>query len=139
VIWRLTFVLVIAAGIFTGTANAQPTFAGKFTLPYEVHWGRAILPAGNYLIRMDSTTAVATVTSTNGNMTVFTQSRTVADSREPECMLTISTNGNERKVRTLNLPEARKVVIFAPYTRNEREALVKGGNISTLSIVTAEK
>ena len=39
--------VLIATFVFTAAANAQPSFAGKFTLPYEVRWGQAVLPAGD--------------------------------------------------------------------------------------------
>jgi hypothetical protein len=136
---RLILAVVIAVGVFTTAANAQPSFAGNFTLPYEVHWGQAILPAGEYLIRMDSITSAAVIRSKSGSMAVFTEFPTLADSSEPGRFLTITRNGNEHRVRTLNLPELGKVVIFAPFTKNEKEALAKAGDIKTLPVVSAKK
>lgn len=120
-------------------ANAQPSFAGRFTLPYEVHWGHAVLPPGDYLIRMDSTAATAVISSKDGSMTAFTQIPTIADSNAPDRCLTITNSGNERRVRTLNLPEMKKVVIFAPLTKQEKEALAKAGSTKTVPVVTAAR
>jgi hypothetical protein len=39
--------VLIATCVFTTAANALPIFAGKFTVHYEVHWGQAVLPAGD--------------------------------------------------------------------------------------------
>jgi hypothetical protein len=37
-------------------------YEGKFTLPFETRWGRAVLPAGDYTLTVDSTALPATVT-----------------------------------------------------------------------------
>jgi hypothetical protein len=37
------------AGLFVGVASAQD-FAGTFTLPCDVQWDQAVLPAGSYTI-----------------------------------------------------------------------------------------
>jgi hypothetical protein len=49
-------VLALAtASIFTGVAKAQATlYSGKFTLPFEAHWGGLTLPAGDYSFQLNS-------------------------------------------------------------------------------------
>ncbi len=60
-------VAILAACALAGAANAQPaTFSGKFTLPYEVHWGKTVLPAGDYSITMDRLDSAAIVRSASG-------------------------------------------------------------------------
>lgn len=47
---------VIAFGVlaaFPAASHAQ-TMVGKFTLPHEAHWGRAVLPAGDYTVHTES-------------------------------------------------------------------------------------
>src|SRR6266566_3184627 len=34
--------------------KAQNAYDGKFTLPFETHWGGAVLPAGDYTISIPS-------------------------------------------------------------------------------------
>lgn len=136
--WTMLFGVLIGTCVFAMAANAQPTFAGKFTLPYEVHWGQAVLAAGQYSIRMNSVAGPAMVTSADGSRTVYTQFPTIADSDKGGTCLTITNLGNERKVRSLNLPELGKLVIFAPLTRSEREEIAKAGQTNTVPIVTAE-
>src|SRR5579863_8416962 len=41
------------AGLAT-SGNAQNAYQGKFTLPFETHWGGATLPAGDYTFTMSS-------------------------------------------------------------------------------------
>jgi hypothetical protein len=59
--------LLMATVLITIAANAQPLFVGKFTLAHEVHWGQAVLPAGEYPIRMDSVTGPAKIMPATGN------------------------------------------------------------------------
>ena len=136
--WKMFFGVLIATCAFTFAANAQPTFAGKFTLPYEVHWGQAVLAPGQYSIRMNSVAGPAMITSANGDRTVYTQVPTIADSDKGGTRLTITNLGHERKVRSLNLPELGKLVIFAPLTQSEREEIAKAGQTNTVPVVTAE-
>lgn len=45
---------VLALGSFAGAGNAQTAYQGKFTLPFEVYWGGATLPAGDYKFQLES-------------------------------------------------------------------------------------
>jgi hypothetical protein len=137
---RLLLGVVIATFVFTAAANAQPSFAGKFTLPYEVRWGKAVLPAGDYVIRMDSTASPAEISPANGSSAgVFTEYPLVEDSHMSGVYLTITNNANQRRVRSLNLPQFGKAIVFAPLTKSEREVLAKAGQINTVPVVTAKK
>jgi|SRR5690349_17074813 len=137
--WKLFLGVLVATCAFAAAAFAQPAFVGKFTLPYEVHWGRGVLPAGVYYIRMDSMAAQAMVSSAGGDRTIFTRPPIIADSKEPGTFLTLTTMGTERTVRSLNLPQLGKSVIFAPLTKSDREELAKAGKSITVPVVTAKK
>src|SRR5579872_6108094 len=131
---KLFLGVLIASCVFTVAANAQPIYVGKFTLPYEVHWGQAVLPAGDYSIRMDSVAARPVISSASGNKAVFTEPPIFADSEKGGTYLTITAQGNERRVRSLNVPALGKSVIFAPLTKSQREILAKAGRINTLPV-----
>jgi len=47
---------LLAAGLLGSRANAQAGFQGKVELPYEVHWGQATLPSGDYLLSFEHVT-----------------------------------------------------------------------------------
>jgi hypothetical protein len=137
---RLLLGVVIATFVFTAAANAQPSFAGKFTLPYEVRWGQAVLSAGDYVIRMDATASPAKISPANGSSAgVYTEYPLVQDSHTSGMYLTITHEANQRRVRSLNLPQLGKVIVFAPLTKSEREAYAKAGQINTVPVVTAKK
>lgn len=44
----------LALGALAARGNAQNAYQGKFTLPAEVHWGSATLPAGDYTFTLPS-------------------------------------------------------------------------------------
>jgi hypothetical protein len=135
--WRLVLGILCAISTFAAAAYAQPSFAGKFTLPYEVHWGQSVLPAGDYTIRMGPT-GPAVIRSADGARALFTRIPAVADSEKGSAHLTITSTGSERTVRSLNMPGLGKMVIFAPPTKAEREA-AKAGHADTISVVSAKK
>jgi len=44
----------LALGCIAGAGNAQTAYQGRFTLPFEVYWGGATLPAGDYKFQLES-------------------------------------------------------------------------------------
>ena len=42
--------MLAAAALAFGAQGSDPDFKGKFSLPYEVHWGQVVLPAGDYVV-----------------------------------------------------------------------------------------
>ena len=44
----------LALGALATNGNAQNIYRGKFTLPFQTHWGSATLPAGDYTFAMSS-------------------------------------------------------------------------------------
>jgi hypothetical protein len=48
-------VAALALGALATSGKAQNAYQGKFTLPFETHWGGATLPAGDYTFVLQST------------------------------------------------------------------------------------
>jgi hypothetical protein len=136
---KLFAAVLLATCALTVAAYAQPTFVGKFTLAYEVHWGQVVLPAGDYSIRMDSVAGPAKIMPASGGWAVYTESPITADSEKGGTYLTLTILGNEHRVHSMNLPPLGKSVIFSPLTKSEREELAKGGQINSVPVVTARK
>jgi hypothetical protein len=124
-------------------ANAQfggpSMFVGKFTLPYEVHWGKTVLPAGSYSIRMESHRSPAILRSASGKISAFVPTPIVSDSEKGDTRLTVMLRGNERRVQSVNLPELGELLIYEPLTKAEHEELAKAHQEQTLSITAARK
>jgi hypothetical protein len=136
---KLILGILIASCAFTSAASAQPIFVGKVTLPYEVRWNHAVLPAGEYFIRMDSKAAHAVLRSTTTNKSAYTSVPAIADGEKGGAFLTVTMRGNERRVRSLNLPETAQSLIFEPLSNTEREMLASAGRIDAVSVITARK
>jgi hypothetical protein len=131
-------VAMLAACALAGTANAQPTFSGRFTLPYEVHWGQAVLQAGDYTITMDRFDSAAIVRSANGRARFITAFPTSGDSLKGGCFLYITNNGGQHRVRYMNAPALGKVMIYEPVSKTEQEEIARGVG-QALPVVVAAK
>ena len=55
-LFKYPLAAALALCLFAGAANAQHFAAsrGSFTLPFEVNWGTAVLPAGDYTFTLGS-------------------------------------------------------------------------------------
>jgi hypothetical protein len=115
--------IVLATCAFAAAAYAQPSFVGSFTLPHEVHWGAALLPAGDYTIVVDSLDGPATIRSAKGEGRMFTPAPIQTDGGKGKCSLFITIFNGERRVRSLNLPRLGQSLIYAPLSKEERETL----------------
>ncbi len=136
---KLILGVLLATCVFTAAANAQPSFEGRFTLPYAVQWNHAALPAGEYFIQLNANGAPALIYAASTGNSVNTGAPMVADSEKGAAHLTITIRGNERKVRSLNLPRIGKSLVFDPLTKTEREVFAKAGQIETVPVITARK
>ena len=130
-------VALFVACVLTMTANAQP-FSGKFTLPYEVHWGKTVLPAGDYSIRIDSADWRAFVYSANGKTQMIAAIPTAHDSLKGGTFLLITSNEGRHTVRYLNLPMLGEVVTYIPLTKVEQEEIARGNSQATPLVVAAK-
>jgi len=135
---RLFAVVLLGICAFATAASAQ-TLTVKFTLPFEVQWGRNVLPAGEYSISMDSSANVALVRSANGNTVGFTPIPIRATSHSGNTALFVMVRGNERLVRSLNLPGRGISLIYPPTTSAQREMLAEANQVKTVPVITAGK
>lgn len=135
---RLFAVVLLATCAFAAAANAQ-NYSAKFTLPFQVQWGKRVLPPGNYTIRMDWPANVALVESTDGKIAGFTPVPVTTSSDKGATALAVMIRGNERVVRSLNLPSRGIALIYAPTTNAEREILAKADQVMTVPVITAGK
>jgi hypothetical protein len=135
---KMLAILALAMCGFTAAANAQ-SVTGRFTLPYEVHWGTATLPAGEYMITMDSLHTATLVQSVSNSQSFFTHMPTINDSTKRPTSLVITSSRGERRVRSLNLPQYGKSLIYEPLTKAEREQLAKAGQVQSVPVFAAKK
>jgi hypothetical protein len=132
---RMLAIFTLGICAFTVTANAQ-SVTGNFTLPHEVHWGRTVLPPGDYSITVESSSKPAFIQSASGEEHMFTTTPTIGDKEKVAAGLLITVNGNERTVRALNLPQYGVSLIYKPFTKAEREATAQA---ETVPVIVAKK
>ena len=127
---QLFVAVILTAGLFAAFANAQSgsgflIYRGNFTLPHEAHWGKAMLPAGEYSISFDSNRTPALVRSKDRKTSVFTPMPITNDGNKGPATLVIAAHGNEREVLSLNLPAIGSSLVYKRLTQAQREMTAK--------------
>ena len=138
---KLAVAAAIAVGLSVGSASAQTLVKGTFTLPYEVHWGKAVLPPGHYSITIDSARGPALVSNTlTGQVSAFVTARALGDATkgQPTALL-ITKMENERFVRSFNWREGNKSFIYRALTETERTRLGSASEPVAVPILMAQR
>jgi hypothetical protein len=136
---KLILGVLMTIFICGAAANAQPAFSGRFVLPQEVRWNHAVLPAGEYTVYMSSISAPAVLHSKSTNQTFYTAPPMVSESQKGGIQLNITVQGRQRTVRSLNIPDIGRVLIFEPLTKAEMEKLAKADETEVVPVTTARK
>jgi hypothetical protein len=121
--------LFMSVFFFAGTAHAQgdlPVYVGKFTLQYQVHWGKSVLEAGDYTIRVNSTGTpiIALVRKVNGDALIRVISGIRNEQTNGINALLIREKDGRLTVHSLSLSDLGLIVIYDPSLGQEpvREA-----------------
>jgi hypothetical protein len=106
-------IAALALGALATNGNAQNAYKGKFTLPFETHWGGATLPAGDYTFAMASTGAPYTLYIRGEKvnaivMATATDDRGVSD----HAQLNLVDIANVQTVQTLDAPELGVTFVY---------------------------
>jgi hypothetical protein len=137
---KLGVVAAVATCLSGGTANAQSLVKGTFTLPYEVHFGRAVLPAGPYTISMDSVRGPAIVRTAAGSGRAMVLALYVEDSlKDQPTALLITKHENERFVSAFNWRGGNTAFVYTPSTKAERKLLGKIDDAVAVPILMAQQ
>ena len=130
---------LIAVCASASAASAQSIFKGKFTLPENVQWGNASLPAGDYTFSLKSASVPAQIflQGPNGGAFIMTGSIDKRDEGESS-NLTIERRGESHFVHTMYLAdlglELRYRVPSIP--KNERQLAQGPASIEKVLIAT---
>jgi hypothetical protein len=129
--------LLLVAGAFSGPANAQGQTRARFTLPFEVHWGRAVLPPGDYRVRFPSEPQGVLVISDARNHDVAVErTDNQDDSAGRSSALLISTKGREHVVCSLTIAELGETFV---YQRAPKHEVQEARRMQTVPVLVAEK
>jgi hypothetical protein len=112
---KLAMGSLLAICFNAGVANAQ-TVVGKFTLPFETHWGQATLPAGDYSFWMERGPGamVQIFRAAKGAGIVMDLGYDYVTDPTGPMSLTVVRNRAGNTVRALNLPPIGKILHYAP-------------------------
>jgi len=128
---------VVAIGLLTMSAGASETVAqriaerGSFTLPFEVRWNSAVLPAGDYTFTMDSTGLNGTMNLQGPNGTIFLRTMALSDQdTNQRSALSIEGRGNTRFVKELYLSDHGRHFQYWPPKIQDNEKLLARGPVS---------
>ena len=111
-------IAALALGALATNGNAQNAYKGKFTLPFETHWGGATLPAGDYAFAMSSTSAPYTLYIRGAQVNAIivaasTDDRAVSD----HAQLNLVDIADTQTVETFDAPELGKTFVYSTPTQ----------------------
>jgi hypothetical protein len=99
--------IVVAVGslcLFGSLASAQSAIKGEFTLPSEIHWGRAVLPAGQYSFDLASIRTPQLIQVRGEGVNVMLMAQASGDRPTPtDSALVLVRQGDKSVVRSLRL------------------------------------
>jgi hypothetical protein len=123
---RILLLAVLAAGLSASLASAEE-YEGKFTLPFEARWGKAVLPAGDYSFRIDTNNDSCIVSVSQGGRGVAFIMPDGAASRGEvagsSALIAVRSAGSYR-IRAFRLAEAGVVLEYSP-PKAERQILAQ--------------
>lgn len=127
IVAALVAALVFSVLVTPGQAQSnRVTFRGKFTLTYEVRWGKTVLPAGDYSLTISSGTSLPDFVTVRGKeklAVILVGETSKCDTCQGE--LLVVTSGGQRAIRELALPGYRSIFYHAK-PDVPREELGKG-------------
>ncbi|HTD43002.1 MAG TPA: hypothetical protein VK687_02430 [Bryobacteraceae bacterium] len=131
---KLAMGSLLAICFNAGFANAQ-TVAGKFTLPFEAHWGQATLPAGDYSFWLEKGPYPKIQVFRDNKGVAFVVDKGYGAETSASPSLTVVRYGAAYFVSDLNLPGIGKVLHYAP-NRSARTSAAAERQIAQLIPVT---
>jgi hypothetical protein len=111
--------VLVAILIFASGANAQSTFQGTFTLGHSARWGKTVLGAGDYIVRVNNTNGssplVAEIIYAKSGRPAALETCSNVDSFKPngeKSALLIGHRGNQQVVHSFRIAELGQTFIF---------------------------
>jgi len=117
-ILRVLALVALAAVLAPRVASAQDE-TGKFTLPTEVHWGAATLPAGDYSFSVESSTPLPRLyvyreSNPSGGYMFIARAQDIVPAISEQDHLVLEQEDGEAFVTALQLESKGLVLHFAP-------------------------
>jgi hypothetical protein len=109
---------LVAILIFSGSANAQSTFKGTFTLQHSARWGHAVLGAGDYVVTVNpsggSDPLIAVITYAKSGRLAARETCLNADSatKGEKSALLIGHRGTQQVIHSFRVAELGQTFVF---------------------------
>ena len=131
---------LIAICTSASSASAQNPFQGKFTLPNDVRWGNASLPAGDYTFSLSSTTMSGRVFLQGPNGGAFILTSVIDERNEGDSSkLTIEHRGGTNFVRSMYLADLGVELTYRAPKTPKQDVVLAQGPASIEQILIAKK
>jgi hypothetical protein len=111
-------VAALALGALATNGNAQNAYKGKFTLPFETHWGSATLPAGDYTFVMSSASSDYRLYIRGEKVNAIIMAA-AADEKvvSGHAQLNLVDIADTQTVQTFDAPELGKTFVYLTHTQ----------------------
>lgn len=129
---------VALVGLSAGAAQAQ-SYTASLSLPHEVRWGAATLPAGDYRLTLDTIAGPLSVIDASGRMRAILHGFQDSPMATQPASLLITRDGSVRTVRSFNCPAWGAKFVYKPISRAERALLADGGAAETVAVRAASR
>ena len=131
---------LIAICASASSASAQGAFQGKFTLPNDVRWANASLPAGDYTFSLNSPTMPGWVLLQGPNGGVFILTSVIDERNEGDSSkLTIERRGGISFVRSMYLADLGVELTYRVPKTPKQDVVLAQGPVSTEQVLIAKK
>jgi hypothetical protein len=134
-------VALALAALATG-GNAQNVYQGKFTLPFETHWGSATLPAGDYTFVMSSASSHYRLYIRGAQVNAIIMAASINDkAASGHAQLNLVDIADVQTVQTFDAPELGRTFVYFTPAQNRtgyKEAHQKTASQMTLATKVSE-
>jgi hypothetical protein len=135
-------IAALATCFASGAANAQAAFQGKFTLPYEVRWGKAVLAPGDYLLTFthDKMATMLIIRDVKSSRIVAYEPANIReDSTAGESALLIGGQGHQRVVYSFRATELGTTFVCDPKLAHPRASREEARQAQAIPVLQAKK
>ena len=135
--WSVS-VFALAVGLSASQANAQ-RLKGTFNLPFQAHWGQAVLEPGEYVVRLSAGPSMYPVIYVSGQgQTIMVTPTTYGATESERSYLRIENVGQTHVIREFRAGVAGELFTFPiPKSVKNQAALARNAPDMTVSVASA--
>jgi hypothetical protein len=122
---KVSVAALALAGLAT-SGQAQTTYKGKFTLPFETRWGSATLPPGDYTFTLPSTIAPYTLYIRGEGVDAIIIAAVTDRVVSSHAQLNLADIADVQTVQTFDAPELGLTFIYSTPTQKHAGRKVVG-------------